>query len=404
MKLAGWPSLPRRTVRLRLTALYGLLFLISGAVLLAITSGLVVAKATVEAPAATQGPQAPLAQAQVRIQQLQHELAVALAHSHAGISHDLLVSSAIALGIMTVISAGLGWAVSGRVLRPLREMTAATRRISADRLDDRLAMPGPGDELKDLADTIDGLLGRLQGAFAAQRRFVANASHELRTPLATMRASVDVAVAKPGPVPQPTLALAGRLRTELDRMDGLLDGLLALARAQHGALPGRAAIPLDYAVSAALAARAGAISARGLTVQHISGHGGTWVEGSQPLLRRMVDNVLDNAIAHNRDGGWIRVATGTGAGVATMVVENGGDVLDQAQVAGLAQPFRRLGADRTGSDGGAGLGLSIVAAIAEAHGGALDLHARAEGGLRVSITLPLAAHAAAAGPRAGAPA
>jgi signal transduction histidine kinase len=269
-------------------------------------------------------------------------------------------------------------------------MTAATRRISADSLHERLAVAGPGDELKDLADTIDGLLERLEGAFAAQRRFVANASHELRTPLTTMRASVDVAVAKPGPVPAPTIALADRMRGELDRVDGLLDGFLALARAQHGDLPGQATLSLEYLTAAALAVRAGPIAARHLTVHHATGQDGTWVTGSQALLCRMVDNVLDNAIGHNRDGGWISVTTGPDGHVAGLVVETGGDVLDADQVAQLAQPFRRLGADRTGSDHGSGLGLSIVEAIAAAHGGTLGLRARPEGGLRVSVALPLA--------------
>jgi signal transduction histidine kinase len=245
--------------------------------------------------------------------------------------------------------------------------------------------------MKDLSDTIDGLLARLEGAFAAQRRFVANASHELRTPLTTMRACVDVAVAKPGPVPAPTIALADRLRGELDRVDGLLDGFLALARAQHGDLPGQATLSLEYITAAALAVRASAISTRRLTVHHTAGHDGTWVVGSQALLCRMVDNVLDNAIGHNRDGGWISVTTGADGSHARLVVETGGDVLDQEQVSQLAQPFRRLGADRTGSDHGSGLGLSIVEAIATAHGGTLDLRARPEGGLRVSVALPLAA-------------
>ncbi len=291
---------------------------------------------------------------------------------------------------MTVVSLVVGWLVAGRVLRPLRAMTAATRRISADSLHERLAVAGPGDELKDLADTIDGLLERLEGAFAAQRRFVANASHELRTPLTTMRASVDVAVAKPGPVPAPTIALADRLRGELDRVDGLLDGFLALARAQHGDLPGQATLSLEYLAAAALAVRAGPIAARHLTVHHVTGQDGTWVTGSQALLCRMVDNVLDNAIGHNRDGGWISVTTGADGHLARLVVETGGDVLDADQVSQLAQPFRRLGADRTGSDHGSGLGLSIVEAIAAAHGGTLGLRARPEGGLRVSIALPLA--------------
>jgi signal transduction histidine kinase len=389
MLLAG--VLPRRTVRMRLTVLYGALFVVSGAVLLAIASGVAVSSSRVSATAANQAVLSPLTRDQIRIHELQDQLANAESQLHSGVSHGLLVGSAIALGIMTVVSLAVGWLVAGRVLRPLRLMTAATQRISADSLHERLAVAGPGDELKDLADTIDGLLGRLEGAFAAQRRFVANASHELRTPLTTMRASVDVAVAKPEPVPAQTIALADRLRAELDRVDGLLDGFLALARAQHGDLPARTTLSLEYVTAAALAVRADAIAARHLTVHHVTGAGGTWVTGSQALLCRMVDNVLDNAIGHNRDGGWVSVSTGAEGHLAHLVVETGGDVLDQDQVSQLAQPFRRLGADRTGSDRGSGLGLSIVEAIAGAHGGTLDLRARPEGGLRVSIALPLAA-------------
>jgi len=382
--------LPRRTVRMRLTALYGALFVVSGAVLLAITGGVVVSSSRDSVTAANQAGLPALTRDQIRIQQLQHKLANAESQIHSGVSHGLLVGSAIALGVMTVISLVLGWIVAGRVLRPLRQMTAATRRISADSLHERLAVAGPGDELKDLADTIDGLLGRLEEAFAAQRRFVANASHELRTPLTTMRASVDVAVAKPEPVPAQTIALADRLRGELDRVDGLLDGFLALARAQHGDMPGRATLSLEYLTAAALAVRADATAARHLTVHHVTGTDGTWVTGSQPLLCRMVDNVVDNAIGHNRDGGWISATTGADEHVARLVVETGGDVLDADQVSQLTQPFRRLSADRTGSDHGSGLGLSIVEAITTAHGGTLDLQARPEGGLRVSIALPLA--------------
>jgi hypothetical protein len=379
-----------RTVRMRLTALYGALFVVSGAVLLAIASGVVVSSSRVSATVANQATLSPLTRDQIRIHELQAELAAAESQLHSGVSHGLLIGSAIALGVMTVVSVVLGWIMSGRVLRPLRLMTAATRRISADSLDERLAMTGPGDELKDLADTIDGLLERLEDAFAAQQRFVANASHELRTPLATMRASVDVAVAKPEPVPAQTIALADRLRGELDRVDGLLDGFLALARAQHGDLPGQATLSLEYLTAAALAVRAAPIAAKRLTVHHATGREGTWVTGSQALLCRMLDNVLDNAIGHNRDGGWISVTTGADEHLVRLVVETGGDVLDAGQVSQLAQPFRRLGADRIGSDHGSGLGLSIVEAIAVAHGGTLELHARPEGGLRVTIALPLA--------------
>jgi hypothetical protein len=392
--------LPRRSVRLRLTATYGVMFVLSGAVLLAIVSGVVVAGSSVSAAGRAggqQNPPSPLERAQARVQQLQAELNANTVH---GVSHQLLLGSVVALGVMAVAAALLGWLIAGRVLRPLQAITAATRRISADSLHERLAMTGPRDELTDLADTIDGLLARLETAFAAQRRFVANASHELRTPLTTMRASVDVAVAKPGPVPEQTAVLAGRVRAELDRVDELLDGLLALARAQHGVLPGHAVLPVGAIATASLAARSDAIAAARLTVRETDSPGGAWVAGSQPLLRRMVDNVIDNAICHNVEGGWISAGTQVTGGAAGLVVESGGRVLDQRQVDQLAQPFRRLGADRTAADGGAGLGLSIVAAIAEAHGGSLRLHARATGGLRVEITLPLAVTAEAA--RAGA--
>ena len=371
--------LRRRALRLRITALYGVPFLLTGAALLALINLLARNGATTASPVpagADPGTIAALARLQDHA-----------ASQQAADLHQLLVGSAIALGALTVVSLVLGWAVAGRLLRPLRTMTAAARRISHDSLDERLALRGPDDELKDLGDTIDELLERLEGAFAAQRRFVANASHELRTPLTTMRASLDVAVAKPGPVPAQTIALAARLRRELDQVDELLEGLLVLARAQHGVLPGHASLALDELVSHALAGRAAAIAAMGLTVTRATADG-AWVEGSGALLRRMVDNVIDTAVRHNEPGGWIRVGAGADGTVARLVVETGGAVLDQGQVERLAQPFRRLGADRTGSDRGAGLGLSIVAAVAEAHGGVLELRARSEGGLRVGIALP----------------
>jgi signal transduction histidine kinase len=395
--LAGRLTLPRRTVRLRFTALYGVLFLLSGAGLLAIVNLVSLSRVqSVPAPS-QQGQPSALAEAQARIGQLQDQLS----GLQAAQSRQLLVGSAAALGVMMVLSVVLGRLVAGRVLRPLRTMTAATRRISADNLHERLAVSGPADEVKDLADTIDELLERLEGAFTAQRRFVANASHELRTPLATMRASLDVAVAKPEPVSAQTLTLANRLRSELNQVDRLLEGLLVLARTQHGVLPDQTTLSLGQLVSAALADRAAAITAKGLTVHDTGGRHDAQLQGSQTLLRRMVDNVIDNAIRHNHDQGWIRVAIQADGTTARLVVETGGQVLDQRQVAQLTQPFRRLGADRTGSDHGAGLGLSIVAAIAAAHGGTLDLHARPEGGLRVSISLPQADHRAASTARAG---
>jgi signal transduction histidine kinase len=398
VRLPGWVRLPGRTVRTRLTILYGILFVFSGALLLTIASGVAVGRTSHEAAPPVPHPAtgSALSQADARIHQLQAQIGrlqsqVATQPNQNQLSHVLLISSLIALAIMTVISVGLGWLVAGRALRPVRQMTAAAQRISEDSLHERLAVQGPEDELKELGDTIDGLLERLEAAFSAQRRFVANASHELRTPLTTMRASLDVALAKPDPAPPQTVALAGRLRAELDRIDRLLEAFLVLARAQHRALPGRAVIPLDYVVGAALSDQAAAIRAMHLTVQEPDSLGGAWVTGSQALITRMVENVIDNAVCHNAEGGWIRIVSRTTGGQACLIVENGGPLLDQQQVAVLSEPFRRIGADRTGSDRGSGLGLSIVAAIAEAHGGSVDLQARSAGGLRVTISLPASA-------------
>jgi signal transduction histidine kinase len=395
-------GLRRGTARARFTVLYVTLFLLSGTALLAITA-VVASGGSSDSQAAPDndiGQPATAAQAQGRIDELEQQLAQA----HDTQSQQILIGSAIALGVMAVISVGLGWFVAGRVLRPLRVMTAATRRITADSLHERLAIGGPGDEVKDLADTIDDLLGRLEGSFDAQRLFVANASHELRTPLTTMRASLDVALAKPGPVPETTATLAARMRVELDQVDRLLESFLVLARTQHGEFTDSGLLALGQLTLTALAGRAEDIAAKGLTVRENPIDDSAWVWGSQTLLRRVADNVIDNAITHNDSGGWIGVVVLAEGGkrddgsAVSLVVESSGPVLDQRRVADLAQPFRRLGADRTGTGRGSGLGLSIVAAITEAHHGTLDLRARPDGGLRVTITLPQPGDRATKGP------
>jgi signal transduction histidine kinase len=409
-----WLRLPGRTVRVRLTILYGLLFLGCGALLLAISSGVVVGSSSAVASSPSLHTSVPpttaLGKADVEVRLLEGKIAQLEAQKQAAnqanqhqLSHVLFTAALIALAIMTVISLAVGWLIAGRALRPVREMTAAAQRISEDSLHERLDLHGPKDELKELGDTIDGLLERLEAAFNAQRRFVANASHELRTPLTTMRAALDVAVAKPEPAPPQTIALAARLRTELDRIERLLEAFLVLARAQHRSLPGRAVVPLDYIVGSALADQAAAIRAMNLTVQDTSAEGGAWTSGSLALLTRMVENVIDNAVCHNASGGWISITTRSNDGRAELIVDNGGQVIDQRQVDQLSQPFRRLEADRVGTDKGSGLGLSIVAAIAEAHGGKLDLRARPGGGLRVCVELPAAATTTPAALAAGAP-
>jgi signal transduction histidine kinase len=298
---------------------------------------------------------------------------------------------------MAGLSLGVGWLVAGRLLRPLRSITTTAREISATNLHERLNIAGPDDELKELADTFDGLLARLERAFAFERQFVANASHELRTPLAGMRTSLDVAMAKPGPVPPQFRTLADRLRRELDHVDRLLESFLTLAHTQHGPLADQSTVSLTDIARLAIERRADAISAIGLEVERQE-RPDAWVTGSETLLSRMVENVIDNAIGHNQSGGWVRVATEVEDKHARLVVENGGPVLAQEDVSELTRPFRRLGAQRTGSDRGAGLGLAIVASIAEVHGGTVDLEALRDGGLRVAIALPLAVRAAAGAP------
>ncbi len=372
-----WRVLTQRSVRMRLTVLYGSLFLVSGAALLSLTYLLVghataggfvtTVTGTAITPSGARGDTAT---------------------SHAIELHQLIVQSGIALAIMTVVSAALGWLVAGRVLAPLRTMTAATRRISDENLDERLAMPGPRDELTELAATIDGLLDRLEAAFDAQRRFVANASHELRTPLAMMRTSLDVAVAKPAPIPAEVRTLDSKLREGLDQADRLLESFLILARAQHGTRPDDASVSLTALVEAALRDRRAVIAERRIDVR--ASLALAMVTGSETLLSRMVENVIENAVHHNEPFGFIAIESELDGEVVRLVVENGGRQLDDAGVERLGQPFHRLGAERTGSSDGVGLGLSIVDAVAAAHGGALELRARSAGGLRVEISMPLA--------------
>jgi signal transduction histidine kinase len=310
---------------------------------------------------------------------------------------ELLIASGIALAILAAITFALAWLLAGRLLRPLRTITATTREISAANLHERLDLTGPDDELKELADTFDQLLDRLDRSFAFERQFVANASHELRTPLAAMRTSLDVAMAKPEPLPPHIRTLAARLRGGLDHVDRLLESFLALAHTQQGPHGDESTVSLAELAHAAIERRADAISASGLDVEQ-QPCPDTWVVGSETLLARMVGNVIDNAVDHNQPGGWVQVRTAVEDTRARLIVENGGPVLDSDQVKQLTQPFRRIGAERTGSDNGSGLGLAIVSSIVEVHEGTLDLEALTDGGLRVTITLPIAVRTAAGVP------
>jgi len=364
-----------------LTLLYGALFLGCGAALLAITYALVV-NANSNRPLLSSflehlygpvPPQVKVASQFIRSQQQIADL------------HRLEIESAVALAIMAIVSMLLGWVVAGRVLRPLHSITTTTRQISETSLNRRLAIDGPQDELRELAETIDGLLGRLETAFEAQRRFVTNASHELSTPLATMRATLDVAIANPRAC-RHVHTLDANLRVDLDQADQLLESFLALARAHREQLGDQAPVSLPQLVSDAVAAREQTIATKQIQLRTDLAAAG--VTGSDTLLEQMVENVIDNAVRHNHTHGTISIETDADEQTARLIVESSGPNLDPAAVAQLAQPFRRLGAERTGSQDGHGLGLSIVAAVVAAHHGALKLDARPQGGLRVQITLP----------------
>jgi hypothetical protein len=310
----------------------------------------------------------------------------ALNAQHSADLHTLLVWFAAALGVMAVASVLLGWLMAGRVLRPLRQITATARHISEDNLHQRLALAGPSDEITDLAETIDGLLARLEGAFDAERAFVANASHELRTPLAMMRTSLDVAAAKSPPVSKDASVLSAKVREGLDQADRLVESFLVLARAQRGATDDLTTVSLPQITADALATRADSADAANVNLRRSLDE--AKVAGSPTLLSRLVVNLVDNAIRYNEAGGWVQVTTTTEGPSALLLVENSGPILDPAEVGQLERPFRRGGTERTCSDGGLGLGLSIVAAIAAAHHGTVELEARPRGGLRVAVKLP----------------
>jgi signal transduction histidine kinase len=393
-----------RPVRLRLTLVYSGLFLAAGAVLLVVTYGLVAQSLSTTPPAADTSSQA--SQYLTQALQLCKERGldpVAMSKceqtaegSLAGVSKasleaqrsrtlaHLLDYSLAALAALVFASTWLGWIVAGRVLRPVHAITAAARRASEENLGERIALAGPDDELKELADTFDAMLGRLDAAFASQRRFVANASHELRTPLTVMRTAIDVTLAKPGRTPAQLEAMAVEVRHAADRAETLIEALLTLARSDRGTGPRE---PLDVAVLAedALDAAAGAIRARPVTVQAVLEP--ALAVGDPVLVERLVTNLIDNAVRHNVPDGWVQVATGTREGMVFIDVANGGPLVPAELVPSLFEPFRRL-CDRTGSPDGMGVGLSIVRSVALAHRGQATARPRPAGGLEVTVSLP----------------
>jgi signal transduction histidine kinase len=431
-----WQQRPRASVRLRLTLTYSALFVVSGAALLGVSyllvsrrehssgtaasivcsitgrSSAVPANQPVQIPSipvssgktclslvkaagggSVSGSSSGSAAAQGNLPpgllppgvvQRSEQLRQAVADSQDHTLRSLLIESLVALGILAVASLGLGWWIAGRVLRPVHRITDAARRLSEQTLHERIDLPGPNDELKELADTFDAMLGRLDRAFTSQRRFVANASHELRTPLATERVLIDEALANRGASPEELRAILEQLRVNSEETEGIIGALLLLARSERG---------IDQWSRVDLADVAGCVVARAMAeavtcgVELQSDLLAAAVAGDPSLLERLAGNLVENGIRHNVAGGWVRVTTTTEAGWGVLHVSNSGRVLDPESVAGLVEPFRRSGPDRSSTVGGFGLGLSIVDAIVQAHGGRLLLAARPDGGLEVRVAL-----------------
>jgi signal transduction histidine kinase len=384
--------LPRRTVRLRLTLLYGGLFLASGAALLAVTYVLVSGRLPVAIPAQGQTAGGTSVKefcaingagvsgtATLPAGGCTSLLATANQERNTALN-QLLEESGIALAIMTVVSIGLGWLVAGRVLRPLRTMSSAARRISARNLHQRLALDGPDDELSELGKTFNGLLARLERSFATQRQFVANASHELRTPLARQRTLVEVALRDPSPTVASLQAVCERVLATGEEQERLIETLLTLARSQRGL---DRCEPLDLAAVAEEAVQAGEAGAQTRGLHMHSALAEAPALGDLRLAERLVANLVDNAVRHNVPGGWIEVVTGMREGRALLSVANTGPVIPPEKVDLLFQPFGRL-EDRVGRDG-LGLGLSIVTAIAAAHDADLRARPLPGGGLEVEV-------------------
>jgi signal transduction histidine kinase len=398
--------LPRRTIRLRLALLYGGLFFVSGAVLLALTYGGVarthgaytqVVGLPLTRHYAVRGHfkgfapvyVTPQSQHVVRGRRVSppQGVAVSIVDSH---QRDvdlrvLAIVSVIALVAMAAVSMGLGWLIAGRVLRPLRTITAAARDISATDLHRRLALEGPDDEFKELGDTFDGLLSRLDASFQSQRQFVANASHELRTPLARLKTLIQVALADPDATPESLRAAHERVLASEEQLERLIEALLSLASGER-ALDRREPVDLMAVTEQVLAGCRPEIERYGLRLNATLDS--ARIEGNLQLLERLVANLIDNAIRHNTPPGLIDVATATVAGAAVLSVTNSGPAIPPHELDRLQQPFQRLGAERTGHGDGHGLGLSIVHAIAGAHGATVAVRARPNGGLEIEVSFP----------------
>ncbi|MEU5720807.1 HAMP domain-containing sensor histidine kinase [Micromonospora sp. NPDC047738] len=397
----------RLTIRARLTLVHGGLLLLAGVVLLGVTYVLVDQRmrqplAGVKTQITTTNPFSRLPgpgeadQVRVLIQEAQDEAKRTALES-------LLTQGGVALLLISAIALGFGWLIAGRALQPLHQITGTARRIAAAGavgrgLHERIALRGPRDEVQELADTFDLMLERLDRSFDGQRRFVANASHELRTPLALNRSLLEVAMSRPGASAE-LRQLGETLLAINERHERLIDGLLTLADSEQQVVD-RTPVDLAEIARHVLDQAAGTPE---LTVRRQLASAAT--AGDPVLLERLTQNLVENAVRHNLPaGGEVDVSTGLVNGWVTLVVVNTGPVVPSYEIETIFQPFRRLrhdrlagprgsagrgGADdRAGAGRGFGLGLSIVRAVAQAHGGAVHAYPRNGGGLVVTVTLP----------------
>jgi signal transduction histidine kinase len=366
------------SVRTRLALTFGGLFLLAGVILLLVNYALV-SQALPQPAAYASSVVEGRGGAALTI--TYQEVDGAVSGYRESVIQTILVISGIALLLVGAMAALLGWLMAGRVMRPVERITATARRLEAERMDRRINLDGPHDELKELADTFDGMLDRLAASFDSQRRFVANASHELRTPLAVQRTIVEVAMADPAASPD-LMRLGAHLLHTNERTERLIDGLLLLARSDRG-LATHHPVRFDHVVANVLDGARRLFDEAGVTVA--SRLGPRVVTGDPVLLERLVTNLVHNSVHYNEPGGSVLVEVGEWP---TLVVSNTGPHVPLEAVAGLFEPFRRLDADRTSHRAGAGLGLSIVRSVVGAHGGEVSAVPNPGGGLRISVKLP----------------
>ncbi len=386
----------RANLRLRLTLSYGLLFFVVGFLLLAF-SYLLWRQVAVSNPdelttRAAEKLQLPQTYLQKNMPPLSGEQQTVGAFMRqlqdqalSQLLRALIGTTFWALAIATFVSVVAGWWMAGRMLRPVQEISAVARRLSASTLHERIALKGPKDELRGLADTFDAMLVRLEAAFVAQREFASNASHELRTPLTIMRTELDVTLADPETNANDLRHMAETIRAAIARSEDVIDKLLVLAASED--LAERAAVDMARVMDRVAQQQARAAEARGIRLRVVAAP--STVSGDEALLERLAYNLVDNAVRYGAPDSAVHVRTDVDAGgQVTVRVANEGDVISPDEVPRLFERFYRRGTSRSRHTGGSGLGLAIVAAVTEVHGGVVTAEAPSEGGLIVTVTLP----------------